>query len=285
MYNIASEILGFDLLQTSLKGPEDVLSRTQVQQPAILVASLAAVEKLRQTDPSALESCVGVAGFSVGELTALTFAGAFTFEDAVQLIKVRAEAMQAASELVAGGMMTTFYEHKCRLQLCCNTAKEFCRSRAVSVPECRVASYLGPNCKVVGGSEEALEFLQQNMSDFQIRRLKRLNVSGAFHTEHMEPAAEYLREALRNMTIDSPRVPVHSNLDGRPYRHPEQIRKNLPKQIYSPVKWEQTMNILYCRGPETEYPRTFECGPGKSLKAILKMNNAKAVEFVTNVEA
>lgn len=73
---------------------------------------------------------------------------------AVQLIKVRAEAMQAASELVPGGMVTTFYGHKCRLGLCCDTAKEFCISRGVVVPECRVASYLGPSCKVVGGSEE-----------------------------------------------------------------------------------------------------------------------------------
>ena len=89
---------------------------------------------------------------------------------------------------------------------------------------------------------------------------------------------------LREIPIKKPLIHVHSNIDSRRYRSVEQIRNYLPRQLVNAVKWEQTMHVLYDRDPETPYPMTYECGPGKSLKAILKMTNAKAAQSAYNVD-
>ncbi|XP_063612986.1 probable malonyl-CoA-acyl carrier protein transacylase, mitochondrial [Penaeus indicus] len=285
MYEIASQILGYDLLEICLSGPLNKLSKTIYQQPAIVVSSLAAVERLREENPAALESCIGVAGFSVGEITALTFAGAFSFEDAIRLVKVRAEAMQLASEMVPSGMMTVLYGPDSRLGFACSVAKEFCQRQGLTEVDCRIASYLYPHCKVIAGNEEALSFIEENKADFRLKRLKRLQVSGAFHTDLMLPAVAALKKVLNTITVENPLIPVHSNIDGKYYKNAEQVRKQLPKQIWKPVKWEQTMHILYERNKGTAFPMTFECGPGKSLKTILKMCNAKAFDSCSAVEA
>ncbi|XP_045615243.1 probable malonyl-CoA-acyl carrier protein transacylase, mitochondrial [Procambarus clarkii] len=285
MYECASEILGFDLLDLSLNGPPQKLNKTVHQQPAVVVASLAAIEKLRDERPSVLDCCVGVAGFSVGEITALIFAGALSFEDAIRLVKVRAQSMQLASEITPSGMMTVMYGPDSRLNFACSVAKEFCKRQELPEVDCRIANYLFPHCKVIAGNDEALKFIEENKSDFRLRRLKRLPVSGAFHTDLMKPAAEPVKEMLAKLKIEKPIIPVHSNIDGKYYKSVNQISKQLPKQIYSPVKWEQTMHVLYERSQGTHFPKTFECGPGRSLKAILKLCNAKAWDSCISIEA
>lgn len=285
MYKCASQILGYDLLELSLNGPLQKLSKTIHQQPAVVVASLAAIEKLRDEQPSVLDSCVGVAGFSVGEIAALTFAGALSFEDAIRLVKVRAESMQLASEITPSGMMTVIYGPDSRLGFACSVAKELCKRQDLPEVDCRIANYLFPHCKVIAGNEEALTFIEQNQSDFRLRHLKRLPVSGAFHTNLMKPAAVAVKEMMTRIPVEVPLIPVHSNVDGKYYKNATQIYKQLPKQIYSPVKWEQTMHILYERSVGTNFPKTYECGPGRSLKTILKMCNAKAWDSCFNIKA
>ncbi|MCL4128154.1 UNVERIFIED_CONTAM: hypothetical protein GTU68_012643 [Idotea baltica] len=276
MFEGASQILEYDLLKLCLEGPDRDLEETKYQQPAILVASLAAVERLRHEQPLVLESCVATAGFSIGEITALTFAGAISFENAVRLVKVRGEAMQIASELTRSGMITVLFSPDSKLKFACSVAKEYCVKSGVQEVDCRVASYLYPHCKVVAGNEEALQFIIDNKDDFKLKRIRRLNVSGAFHTDLMRPAAFVFKEALQNAHVSRPLIPVYSNVDGRPYKSADHIRKQLPKQMYSPVRWEQTLHTLYERSSDKEFPNTFECGPGSSLKTILKMVNAKA---------
>lgn len=285
MYDAASHILGYNLLELCQNGPPEKLSKTVHQQPAVVVASLAAIEKLRDERPSALETCVGVAGFSVGEITALTFAGALSFEDAIRLVKVRAEAMQYASEITPSGMMTVMYGPDSRLGFACSVAKEFCKRKEIPEVDCRIANYLYPHCKVVAGNDEALAFIENNKSDFRLRHIKRLRVSGAFHTDLMRPAAASVKRVLEKIQIEEPLIPVHSNIDGKSYKNMTQIRKQLPKQIYSPVKWEQTMHILYERSQGVAFPKTYECGPGRSLKTILKMCNAKAWNSCQSIDA
>lgn len=92
-------------------------------------------------------------------------------------------------------------------------------------------------------------------------------------------------QVLNTITIESPLIPVHSNVDGRYYKNAEQVKKQLPKQICKPVKWEQTMHIIYERNRGTAFPATYECGPGRSLKTILKMCNAKAFDSCSTLEA
>lgn len=94
-----------------------------------------------------------------------------------------------------------------------------------------------------------------------------------------------LRQVLKHMNIQKPLIPVHSNVNGKIYRDANHIRKVLPKQIFSPVKWEQTLHILYDRTKESSYPNTYECGPGSSLKTILKMVNKKAEENTFSIKA
>lgn len=118
-----------------------------------------------------------------------------------------------------------------------------------------------------------------------MKRIKRLPVSGAFHTELMAPAVEPFTQALKKITIEDPIISVHSNVDGKKYRNAGHILNQLPKQIVRPVKWEQTLHNLYERKTGEFFPRTFECGPGKGLKAILKQVNAKAWDSSFNIEA
>jgi [acyl-carrier-protein] S-malonyltransferase len=127
-------------------------------------------------------------------------------------------------------------------------AREWCkREHNIEDPVCSIANYLFPHCKVIAGHIEALEFLETNYKDFNLRKVKRLPVSGAFHTELMKPAAEPVKQILRDITINRPRMPVFSNLTGYRYHNAEEVRKNLAKQIFKPVMWEQTVQNLYKR--------------------------------------
>lgn len=258
---------------------------TVYAQPAIAVTSLASLEQLRGERPRAIDNCVATAGFSLGEITALIFAGSIPFDQGVRLIQVRAEAMQAASDETASGMATVIYGADSDLGLACVKAKDWCIERGVENPECRVANYLFPTCKVVAGNLEALNFLEKNSKQFKLRKVKRLPVSGAFHTNLMEPALQPFREALKKIKIEKPLVSVHSNVDGKIYRNADHILKQLPKQIVKPVKWEQLLHIIYERTQGEMFPRTFECAPGRSLSIILKQVNAKAWDTCFSVDS
>lgn len=133
-----------------------------------------------------------------------------------------------------------------------------------------------PDAKILAGSEEALKYIESNGKTLGIKSTKRLPVSGAFHTSLMAPALDIFKKALKTIELELPRVSVHSNVDGKKYTNVHQIVKYLPKQIVSPVKWEQTMHILYMRNPGTQFPRTFDVGSKGTLKDILKRVNAKA---------
>ncbi|CAB3375776.1 Hypothetical predicted protein [Cloeon dipterum] len=282
LFSVASSILNYDLLKLCLEGPKDQLDQTKYCQPAVVVSSLAAIEWLKEERPSAIEGCVATAGFSVGEITALVFAGALTFESAIKLVRARAEGMQYASEMVNSGMATVMYGPDSDLGMACEKAVEHCMSKKIERPVCQVANYLYPHCKVVAGNVEALDFLAKNAKKFNLRRVMRLPVNGAFHTPLMEPAVEVFRAALKKAQVQDPLVYVHSNVDGKYYKNAKEIRKKLPQQIVRAVKWEQTMHILYERPTGENFPRSFECGPGKSLKPILKQVNSKAFDNCWN---
>ncbi|XP_029652893.1 malonyl-CoA-acyl carrier protein transacylase, mitochondrial [Octopus sinensis] len=279
MYEIASSILGYDLLKLCLEGPQSELDRTVVCQPAVMVTSLAAVEWLQEENPEVIEKCISTAGFSVGELSALVFAGVIDFEDAVKLIKVRAEGMQAASEETPSGMMSVFCTHRTKLGLAMQVAKEVCKQKHdLYGPVCQIANYLYPDCKVIAGHDMALSFIENNMKDFGIRRTKRLPVSGAFHTPLMESSVPSFVEALKNLEIREPLFPVYSNVKARMYLNsPKGVKKLLKKHLTSAVKWEQILHVLYSRDKSTaKFPHTYELGPGKQLGTLLRMVNLKA---------
>lgn len=193
--------------------------------------------------------------------------------------------MQLASENNPGAMATVMYGPDSNLAGACKKAVEWCLDRGIESPDCRIANYLYPHCKVIAGSEEAIKFVENNAKQYNLRRVKRLPVSGAFHSSLMESAVEPFRRALKKIQIDDPIISVHSNVDGMRYRNAYHIKKQLPKQITRSVKWEQTMHILYERKAEVNFPRTFECGPGRGLTTILKQVNGKAAESAFNIES
>jgi [acyl-carrier-protein] S-malonyltransferase len=130
-------------------------SQTRFCQPAVVVTSLAAVEKLYQAEPKKVENCLALAGFSVGEITALIFSGAISFDDGIHLVKIRSEAMQYCSELAPSGMMSVFFGRDNRIGLATQAAKKWIEEKqGVQDPVCNVANYLYAGAKVIAGNNE-----------------------------------------------------------------------------------------------------------------------------------
>ncbi|CAG02438.1 unnamed protein product [Tetraodon nigroviridis] len=285
MFRVAQKILGYDLLSLCSEGPPEELMKTVHCQPAVFVTSLAAVEKLNHENPKVIESCVAAAGFSVGEFAALVFSGSMNFAEALYAVKVRAEAMQKASEMVPGGMLSVIGKPQAQYKYACLQAREYCKSVGIKEPVCSVANYLFPDARVIAGHKKALDFLQQNSRQLQFMRVKALPVSGAFHTELMQSAVEPLRDVLRQVEVRRPEIGVYSNVDGKRYMSDSHVRKQLGKQLVSPVKWEQTLHEIYERMQGKKFPYTYEVGPGKQLGATLQKCNRKAFANYAHVDA
>ncbi|XP_055315396.1 probable malonyl-CoA-acyl carrier protein transacylase, mitochondrial isoform X2 [Sitodiplosis mosellana] len=280
LFDIASTILRYDLLKLCNEGPEQKLNKTVYCQPAIMVTSLACLELLKKHRPDAIESCIGTAGFSLGEITSLVFAGALPYDQAIELVRVRAEEMQLASDKNKGGMATILYksDKSLQLSLACEKAREWCFDAGVENPDCVIANHLFPQCKVISGSEEALRYISQNLKTYNLDKMKRIPAYGAFHSALMESAVEPFAKALKKMNVEDPIISVYSNTTARRYESKSHILKQLPTQIVRPVKWEQTLHVLYELKINNQFPDTFVCGPGTALKTILKQVNAKANE-------
>uniref|UniRef100_A0A1A9X0D5 [acyl-carrier-protein] S-malonyltransferase n=1 Tax=Glossina brevipalpis TaxID=37001 RepID=A0A1A9X0D5_9MUSC len=285
IFKLANEILDYDLLKLCLEGPREQLNRTEYAQLAVMVSSLAALEQLREERPKAIDSCVATAGFSLGEFTSLVFAGSLPFDKALKLVQVRANAMQIACDQKPGGMAMVLNGPDSEIGTACLEARQWCVNKGIEDPYCGVANYMYPNCKIVAGNVEALEYLEKNSKIYKIRRIKRLPVSGAFHTPLMESAVVPFSKALKTIKLEEPLIRVYSNIDGKPYRNTAHIIRQLPKQIIKPVKWEQTMHEMYARKQDEDFPRTFECGPGKGLIQVLEKVNAKAASSAFSIEA
>jgi [acyl-carrier-protein] S-malonyltransferase len=262
LFGEAADILGYDLLDLCLHGPTERLNATDVSQPAIFVASIAALESLLATEPSAFDECGAAAGLSLGEYTALVFAGAMSFQHGLSVVQRRGQAMQAASEACPSGMVSILGPDATDVEAMVNEAK--------SAGKLEVANYLCPGNTVVSGAQAACEFIEK-LVETKGGRTVRLAVAGAFHTDLMKPADERLAEALAAVELRPPRVPVWSNVDGRPHTDPVEIRSLLVRQVLSPVRWEQTVRGLLAEGVE----RFYEIGPGRVLAGLLKRLNRK----------
>lgn len=263
LFDQASEILGYDLLHLCLEGPKEDLDSTVISQPALFVSSLAAVEKLRSTEEGVtlIDTCDVTGGLSLGEYTALTFAGALEFESGLKLVKLRGEAMQSAADLSDSGMISVIGLDSDKVQDLCNKVKD------TTGEFIEIANYLCPGNYTVSGSKKACEIVQKiAKSEFGARMAVPLSVAGAFHTEFMNPAVERLQEALKETKVTKPRIPVISNVDCEPHSDPEVIKKILAQQLTSPVRWEDSMKALLDHGLE----KSFELGPGKVIAGIFK---------------
>jgi [acyl-carrier-protein] S-malonyltransferase len=263
LFDRASAILGYDLLDLCLNGPVEKLNTTAVSQPAIFVASLASLETLRIATPQAFEEVSDTAGLSLGEYTALVFAEALSFDDAVHVVKARGEAMQAAAEATAGGMVAVLGLEAAEVE------PLVAEARGNGTLE--IANLLCPGNTVVSGSAASVDALC-SLAESKQFRTARLTVAGAFHTNLMKPADDALAAALAKVKIAAPRIPVWSNVDGLPHTDAEEIRGLLVRQVLSPVQWEATQRGLLAAGIEKFY----EIGPGKVLAGLMKRVHRKA---------
>ncbi len=266
LFQKASAVLGYDLLDICVNGPAERLNATDVSQPAIFVASLAALESLKAAEPDAANGVVATAGLSLGEYTALVFAGALSFEDGLAVVKARGEAMQAAAEATPSGMVAILGLEVADVEPLVAEAR--------SVGTLEIANYLCPGNTVVSGSLPAIERIEQICAERGGIRATRLAVAGAFHTAIMKPADDQLAAALAQVELREPRIPVWSNVDARPHIDPAEIRRVLVQQVVSPVRWEESMRGLLAAGVE----RFYEIGPGRVLAGLMKRIHRK-VEF------
>ena len=262
LYDEASAVLGYDLAAISWQGPKEKLDTTVVSQPAILVASLAALQTAQAEHPQAFADCVAAAGLSLGEYTALVFAGALDVADALRVVKVRGEAMQAAADATPSAMLAVLGPEAPQVAGFCDQA------RGTDVLE--IANYLCPGNTVASGHMEAIERLEK-VAEAAGAKTVRLPVAGAFHTRLMKPADEKLSAILATVAIRPPRVPIWSNVDAKPHSEPDEIRHLLVRQVVEPVRMEDLLRGLLTAGCE----RFMEIGPGRVLAGLLKRVNRK----------
>jgi [acyl-carrier-protein] S-malonyltransferase len=269
LYDQAAEILGYDLAQVCFEGSAAKLDTTVVSQPAIFVTSLAALEMLRAENPQAAQSCQITAGLSLGEYTALVFAGALSFADALRVVKRRGEAMQAAADATPSGMLSVLLLDRDKV--------ESIRHRASEAGVLEFANFLCPGNLVLSGEKAACAKAEEIATQEGGKPVP-LAVAGAFHTRLMKPADDHLAEAVAKATISRPRIPVLSNVDAKSHENPEEIRQNLVRQVISPVLWEDSMRAMLALGVDEFY----EVGPGRVLRGLLKRIDRKATCHTVN---
>lgn len=251
----ASRVLGFSLEDACWSKGEEV-NRTDIAQPGIFVTSAAIVNVLRERGYDPATAALS-AGLSLGEYTALWFADALDFDDALRLVRLRGEAMQDASQKIPSSMVS----------LMGATEEQAFALAAVGATKgiCSVANLNAPGQIVVAGEIAALDAVEAAAKDHGVRRTRRLVVAGGFHSECMRPAALRLERALAEVTIRAPRVLFVTNVTGEPEREPARIRANLAQQVCAPVRWEKSMRGAVARG----ITRYLEPGPGKVLAGLL----------------
>jgi [acyl-carrier-protein] S-malonyltransferase len=269
LFDEAAGILGYNLFEVCQQGPVERLNSTAVSQPALFVAGLAALEGLRATDPAAEANVTATAGLSLGEYTALVFAGALNFADGLRLVQARGQAMQAASDATPSGMVSVLGLDQAKVDELCAAAR--------SAGLVQVANLLCPGNIVVSGTRAACAEVERLASQMGAMKTIRLAVAGAFHTDLMKPADQALAAALQGVSLRPPRLAVWSNVDARPHTDPQEIRALLVRQVLQPVLWEQTMRNLLAAGVDQFY----EIGPGRVLAGLLKrvQRQAKCVNI------
>ncbi len=256
LFALADTITGLPISRLCAEGPLERLTDTDVAQPAVVVTSLAALAFLHeQLDlvPAA------VAGHSVGEFAAYIAADVLDAEAALRLVQVRAQAMAEACKSVDGSMAAVIGLDEPALRAACSEA-----SHDDSLVE--VANLNAPGQLVVSGARDAIGRVGETARARGARRLLPLNVGGPFHSVYMRPAADALSRALEETQFRYARVPVVLNATAQPTQDPAQLRRELAVQVYSPVRWVETLLRL----AELGCDRFLEVGPGQVLGGLVR---------------
>lgn len=263
LFERASTLLGYDLAGLCFNGPAAELDSTVRSQPALFVCSMAALEVLKAQSPDVVAGCSAAAGLSLGEYTALCFAGVFDFDTGVRLVQVRGAAMQAAADATPSGMVSILGLERPQVEALCAEARQG--------DLLEIANLLCPGNIVLSGSREACARAAELAPQRGAMKAIPLSVAGAFHTSVMQSAVGKLADALAGAKLAKPRIPVISNVDAAPHDDPAEIRDLLVRQVVSPVRWEDSLRRLLADGCDKFY----EIGPGRVLRGLLRRIDRK----------
>ena len=265
IFEQANEILGFRISDVMFNGTEVDLKQTNITQPAIFLHSIIAYKTIENARPDM------VAGHSLGEFSALVANGTLTFDKALQLVSLRAEAMQKACEQNPSTMAAV-------LGLPDEKVEEICKEVSKETGEIVVpANYNCPGQLVISGTIKAIEIACEKLKAAGAKRAVILPVGGAFHSPLMEPARRELKNAIESANFHSPACPVYQNVVAKGIIDKDEIKQNLIDQLTGAVKWTQCVLAMTADGAT----RFTECGPGKVLQGlVLKINKNVTAESV-----
>ena len=254
-FDEASSGAGVDLWSLSQNGPEDALNRTENTQPALLAAGVAVWRVWQEVNgpvPAAL------AGHSLGEYTALVCAGTLSLADAAGLVAERGRLMQAAVPPGVGAMAAILGGDDAQIAAIC---AEVAHGEVVAP-----VNYNAPGQLVIAGHAAAVDRAIARLAEFGVKKAVKLAVSVPSHCALMRGAADELSRRFESVTWSLPKIPVIQNVEAKSYESVEDIRAALARQLYSPVRWTDSVRALAARG----ISRVAECGPGKVLTGLLK---------------
>ena len=257
LFHFANEILGFNISNIMFNGTSEDLKKTNVTQPAIFIHSVILALINDNFKPDML------AGHSLGEISALTAGKVLSFEDGLNLVKIRSEEMQKACLKQKSTMAAI-------LQMDEKIINEVCtKIEGIVVP----ANYNCPGQIVISGEQKSVELACEKLKKLGARRAVILPVGGAFHSPLMEPAKEKLKKFIEKTNFNEPLCPVYQNVTAKAIVNSESIKVNLIKQLISPVRWEQSINKMINDGAN----EFIEVGPGKVLQGLIKKINSDVV--------
>ncbi|MFN8276519.1 MAG: ACP S-malonyltransferase [Chitinophagales bacterium] len=251
-FETADRILGFPISSVMCDGTDDDLKQTRVTQPAVFLHSVISAA-LRGNEAPAM-----VAGHSLGEFSALVANRCLSFEEALKLVSIRAQAMQKACEAVPSTMAAVLrYESETQVEQICAAIKD-----EVVVP----ANYNCPGQLVISGSIAGIDAAMAQLTAAGVRRVIKLQVGGAFHSPLMEPARAELAAGIEAAHFQTPICPIYQNATATPSSDPAVIKANLIDQLTAPVKWTQSVRAMAQDGA-TEF---IEIGPGNVLSGLIQ---------------
>jgi [acyl-carrier-protein] S-malonyltransferase len=257
-FDKANVALGYDLAKICFEGPEADLTKTENAQPGIFLVGWVAFELLKERVPGL--NFDATAGLSLGEFTALTAAGAMTFEHGIKVVQQRGRFMQEACEATKGGMAAIIGLDEAK-------TREACAEAGVEL-----ANLNCPGQIVISGPADKMAAACDVAKAKGAKKAMPLTVAGAYHSQLMASAQPKLDGALTGAGIQSPAVPVISNVTAQPHGVPAEIHQRLVEQVTSPVRWEDSMRFLLAQG----YTRFIELGPGKALSGFMKRIDGNA---------
>jgi [acyl-carrier-protein] S-malonyltransferase len=251
LFELANQILGFEITQIMFEGSEEALKQTKVTQPAVFIHSVIVAKTATVFEPQM------VAGHSLGEFSALVANGALRFEDGLKLVAQRAAAMQHACDINPSGMAAI-------LGLSDEKVEQICLEIDSQIVV--AANYNCPGQLVISGSNEGIALACIAMKEAGAKRALPLAVGGGFHSPMMEPARALLATAIAETNFADPICPIYQNVDAMPSMDTSIIKKNLIAQLTAPVRWTKTVQNMVADGASI----FIECGPGKVLQGLVK---------------